>query len=393
MFYIYGGATEFNQWEQGKMLINEHMKVGDCVVFRNAGAKTVLMTARQEGNDVVVDVPNVLLMDDRNIVVYLKHDYDCKCIFEVIPRNCPDGYVFEDNCSRRGSGIVPDWNQNDPNAPDYIKNRPFYEEFVEKAVLFDAVVETDVNGGVFIDGVELVKDREYEITLDDVKYTLVPTEFVYEDWETGEIHHYMYIGDAALWDGDYDNVVIPFYYCDGYLQTNDEDNTVHTLKIMGDGYRPRQINEKYIPDYPKLKRDFEKLSNDISKVDLVEASRTRHLRIDVGLTVFNDANWKVGETTSYQAEGGCIYYAGGGKVPEERTYELWTYQNFVRYNDVQIVVDGKTYCLGSVSAIEKNNVHDIVANTVFACGSKLFSFTSEKRHDSTKTLITITRLI
>lgn len=83
MFVIYGGGNEFQQWEQGKKLTNEHMAAGDCVIFRNAGGKTIPVTARQDGGEVVVDVPNELLMHHANIVVDLKHRPTCRTHFKV----------------------------------------------------------------------------------------------------------------------------------------------------------------------------------------------------------------------------------------------------------------------------------------------------------------------
>lgn len=38
--------------------------------------------------------------------------------------------------------VQPDWNQNDPTAPDYVKNRPFYTEMVEEVIL-DGELEYD----------------------------------------------------------------------------------------------------------------------------------------------------------------------------------------------------------------------------------------------------------
>lgn len=38
--------------------------------------------------------------------------------------------------------VQPDWNQNDPKAPDYVKNRPFYTEMVEEVIL-DGELEYD----------------------------------------------------------------------------------------------------------------------------------------------------------------------------------------------------------------------------------------------------------
>lgn len=36
--------------------------------------------------------------------------------------------------SSGGSAVQHDWNQNDPSAPDYIKNKPFYSEMLETVV-------------------------------------------------------------------------------------------------------------------------------------------------------------------------------------------------------------------------------------------------------------------
>lgn len=38
--------------------------------------------------------------------------------------------------------VQPDWNQNNPTAPDYVKNRPFYTEMVEEVIL-DGELEFD----------------------------------------------------------------------------------------------------------------------------------------------------------------------------------------------------------------------------------------------------------
>lgn len=49
-----------------------------------------------------------------------------------------------------GGGAIPDWNQNNPAAADYIKNRPFYSNgFVEKEI-YDVNAElTAVSGSLY----------------------------------------------------------------------------------------------------------------------------------------------------------------------------------------------------------------------------------------------------
>ena len=40
-----------------------------------------------------------------------------------------------------GSGdVVSDWNQNDPTAKDYIKNRPFYYEIIDRGIILEATL-------------------------------------------------------------------------------------------------------------------------------------------------------------------------------------------------------------------------------------------------------------
>ena len=54
-------------------------------------------------------------------------------------------------CSAGGGGgqVQPDWNQNDPTAKDYVKNRPFYTETVETVLVEERTVSFSDTGRGF----------------------------------------------------------------------------------------------------------------------------------------------------------------------------------------------------------------------------------------------------
>lgn len=64
------------------------------------------------------------------------------------------------------SEIKPDWNQNDPEAPDYIQNRPFYQQD-NNVIMWDGVITE----GSSYAGIEDLVDGEYIITIDGVPHT------------------------------------------------------------------------------------------------------------------------------------------------------------------------------------------------------------------------------
>ena len=71
-----------------------------------------------------------------------------------------------------GSGSVQaDWNQNDPSAPDYVKNRPFWTDDPVETVFFDGTIESDADLEF-----ELTNGQEYTVVLDGVEYILTASE-------------------------------------------------------------------------------------------------------------------------------------------------------------------------------------------------------------------------
>lgn len=115
MFTIYGGKTEFSQWEQGQRVTNPKLAVGDKVRFWNASGETHPMIAYMHEGVVVADVPNDLLQHCSPILVELCGDPECLTRFIVNAQGKPAGYKFIDNtfcepAAPSSGGGVSCWN-------------------------------------------------------------------------------------------------------------------------------------------------------------------------------------------------------------------------------------------------------------------------------------------
>ena len=135
MFTIYGGKTEFNQWDQGQRVTNPNMVVGDKVRFWNATGETHPMIAYLHEGVVVADVPNDLLQNACPIVVELCGKPECQGRFTVnfVSDKKPDGYIFIDNTHCEpvtpSAGGVSSWND--------LTDKPFYKESNKTVIEWD----------------------------------------------------------------------------------------------------------------------------------------------------------------------------------------------------------------------------------------------------------------
>lgn len=97
---IYDNRTSFYQWDTGQKVVH-NFKVGDEVQFFNPMQRLALsVKAYQLGDDIVADVPNILLQNSYPIDVYcVNADNNCqytkeKFSFKVVPRPKPSGYTY-----------------------------------------------------------------------------------------------------------------------------------------------------------------------------------------------------------------------------------------------------------------------------------------------------------
>ena len=103
-----------------------------------------------------------------------KSNTDCAATSEISKWTKYVGNKLAENGgSSGGSGVQPDWNQNDGAADDYIKNRPFYE-VKQPVTLLDGTFAFESNEGIY--GTEsgfaydLIEGETYTVTFDNVTY-------------------------------------------------------------------------------------------------------------------------------------------------------------------------------------------------------------------------------
>ena len=126
------------------------------------------------------------------------------------------------------SGVQSDWNQNDETQPDYVKNRPFYEETETTPILESQQIDFSQS---FRIPTSIVKGNTYLITWDGTDYTITATE---KEIIAGEIY-------------------IPYLeQADGLFEIEDmtmraADNGIHTVAISLVDSTIKTIDEKFIP--------------------------------------------------------------------------------------------------------------------------------------------------
>jgi hypothetical protein len=159
-----------------------------------------------------------------------------------------------------------DWNQNDSNALNYVKNRTHYIKETTEIILPEMVIEAEEDGNTYIDLADSISrisgdGRLYIVTIDDISYRC-------NSWDSvGEPR----IGDSRLLGSYHIDYAthpedVPFlidYYEEmgGWFPGEDVEITVysgitlvaapgsHTIKIeevTGSEYVP--LDEKFIPD-------------------------------------------------------------------------------------------------------------------------------------------------
>jgi len=97
MFTIYGGYTEFNQWDLSQRVTEPRLSVGDKVVFLNSSGACYPMKAYLRGNEIVADVPNALLTMTSPMLVYINGHDETKTSLNVVAREKPEDYTFVNN--------------------------------------------------------------------------------------------------------------------------------------------------------------------------------------------------------------------------------------------------------------------------------------------------------
>ena len=173
-------------------------------------------------------------------------------------------FVGGGNSGSGGGGVQPDWNQNDPTKPDYVKNRPFWtEDPVEKEVLTELSVQNVVLGEEIIpceltDLDALEADQVCIVTLDGVEY-----ECTAYDPGDGTV----VIGNGGLFAGEA-GTGEPFCVCKfpentGFIFLSDNATHIISIKVI---LLETRIEPQYFPVLPKSKiPNYDCMCGDLSR--------------------------------------------------------------------------------------------------------------------------------
>ena len=203
------GRSSAYQWDANLYLIIPGGKVGDDIHFGRNKTAAVVRAESRDGRIVAV-VPNIELQTDGEIDVY-RYIYDAKGNrtiwadkLTVQPRERPDDYVYTETPVKTWNELdsrikaleqtvaaelpvkvaPPDWNQNDPTAVDYVKNRPFYDgNMVIVDGTFDFLAEEDVYAAKLRDISGVFSESEkYVVNFDGTDYSVSYSDDGFGDW-------------------------------------------------------------------------------------------------------------------------------------------------------------------------------------------------------------------
>lgn len=136
------------------------------------------------------------------------------------------------------------WDQNDPAADDYIKNRPFYDESKTTIILPETKIEVEYAYDEIYKpfSIKLEKGKTYTVIFDGVRYESVAKEY-YDDEP--------FIGNSSIlgWNDNIDTGE-PFFI-DVYVEdVAFAAATVgtHTISVSFIEGEIHKLDKKYLPD-------------------------------------------------------------------------------------------------------------------------------------------------
>lgn len=205
----------------------------------------------------VSDIPNICLQKAGMLQVWIctadatLHQFD----FCVTARQKPADYVYTETEVLRWEDLDtrlkaletapgPDWGQNDPDAPGYIKNRTHWVEYEQAEILPVQNISLDTNPYMTQGTLPLVLGQTYTVSWDGREYTCVCGAGSLEGYST------IGIGNAAIYGGGEDTGepfcigVVPDLGAWGVFGT---DGGSHSLGITGSVEVVHKIPEKFLP--------------------------------------------------------------------------------------------------------------------------------------------------
>lgn len=153
-----------------------------------------------------------------------------------------------------------DWSQSDPKQLDYVKNRPFYTQVVEKTIFPKTTINLEYRN---LEGMDLsltyppleefISGHAYTVIIDDQSY----------ERKANTIGGAVFIGNPYLITGDtsYDTgePFIIAYNSSNSLFALRGQHSACTLEIKGTAQELKKLDYKYLPD--EYREDLDALRN------------------------------------------------------------------------------------------------------------------------------------
>lgn len=194
-----------------------------------------------------------------NDITKIKVNGDPESSYQLYPRN--EEFAKRSGGGDGGSGVQPDWNQNDETQPDYVKNRPFYTGDPVETVLLEKTTpefaNTDVENlyGVSIPiDFSVERGQTYKVFWDGTVYECVCINFS-ESLYLGNMHIITAAGIGIGFPDTGEPFLMSFQNQGDsialFVYTQDTSAT-HTISISGFVAPITKIDEKYLSKYTEL---------------------------------------------------------------------------------------------------------------------------------------------
>ena len=299
MLEIYNGREKFYQWDIGqKLIVNDDIV---AVQYDNGTGDALVCPVYEYEGQKVADVPNIMLQTSWAIHAYA---YCGECVrgdkvIEVEKRSRPDDYVYTETETLRYTTLyervktleeqhieevegvagelaatnaavnaaigrieeleknpvsgVKDWNENNPNSPNYIANRTHWEEYGEMEIMpetaADAVIP-DEGLAIYFNPLSLEIGKQYKVWYNGTLYITTAADGLAMDMpgvalgnmgaitggtDTGEPFILAAFNEEMAAEMGIGIMVMPM---DGATEVS--------LRIVGEGTIIHKIDDKYI---------------------------------------------------------------------------------------------------------------------------------------------------
>jgi hypothetical protein len=139
---------------------------------------------------------------------------------------------------------TPNWEQNDPDAPDYVKNRPFYsiDEWGVVAKEQTVQINEEAYADLVVVSAMISEDETYIVTLNGTRYECVA--WWYDGWSA------MMLGNGAFADAEGMGEDVPFaivFYPENDIAYFYAEEGTYTISIEGWMSGRKVIDRNFLP--------------------------------------------------------------------------------------------------------------------------------------------------